>query len=731
MQSKSAKADVTPKRQRSQFTCMASSMSMALGALGIEADEDAVNRVMDCRPLQGASWEDAMACAQYYGVRATLVTPCTIGAVKKWTDAGSPVLIGWNPEGRQWSHASLIFDVTENEVHIADPNIPDPDETVRVIPFDEFYKKWFESRGDFLVRRTAMALEREVTVEGKPTMGKTARMARKAIWPSMFVGMARTMKGKNRTDNPVDRTSSPLRLRRDYGATTKEAGEDLWGWDNPHGLKTFPAGKQAQALADILYDLSIKELGINRNFRDMVFFDSKVVTVWIGEDENQAKSILGKVKLEMGNRGFKGKISLREEDGNFYLETRPTGGYKKAKFERGEDVSLEDLPEEMQKNVENPPESVRKVREDMEKQSEEDISAEDYTALLHQARFEEGKPMSVDEVADVVGPEFKKNVEDPPPGVAKLKEEMKNKAASSHPKSDRTACGCEDSDETETSETRTAASGLYGVTKDLEGVCLSAGRKLASSVKKIAREIYSKDEEVPGFLSEHGKRTGNRAAKLLVAAFKDMSPGSKLKTPKTAGPARTGLYGYKERTAKIALGACGALYHQAGLIAGDLHGRRTANYDGITGFFKQHSKAGKCGFSALLLEAYPSAPAQKIASFMLNDQDWNRYLQAADFLASEEEEEEEEGGEGTAKSASLVAIGDAKRFIDALALLMSGDFEGSVFSRPEEVEEEMILILRRSIQHGENISLFIYELARYGKRKLVPLLSGIKPDPIP
>jgi DNA mismatch repair ATPase MutL len=97
----------------------------------------------------------------------------------------------------------------------------------------------------------------------------------------------------------------------------------------------------------------------------------------------------------------------------------------------------------------------------------------------------------------------------------------------------------------------------------------------------------------------------------------------------------------------------------------------------------------------------------------------------------EDSEEEEEDGEGTAKNANLVAIGDAKRFIDALALLMSGDFEGSVFSRPEEVEEEMILILRRSIQHGENISLFIYELARYGKRKLVPLLSGIKPDPIP
>lgn len=458
----------------------------------------------------------------------------------------------------------------------------------------------------------------------------------------------------------------------------------------------------------------------------------------------------------------------------------PAKPVKQGKYERGESVPLKDLPREVQENVKNPPESVQKVRKEMEKQSEMDLedlytdgdeetlTAEDYTALLHQGKFERGKSMTPEEVSKVVGPEFKENVDSPPPEVKKLKEEMKKKA-----------CGCEEDPEEETDKTaanrtthmmdpqrkgfdmcgqhsspqysfksikdadcyyckqawekmhsKTAASGLYGATKDLEGVCLSAGRKLASSVKKIAREIYSKDEEVPGFLSEHGKRTGNRAAKLLVAAFKDMGPGSKVKAAKTAGPARTGLYGFKERTAKIALEACSALYHQAGLIAGDLHGRRTANYEGITGFFKQHSKSGKCGYSALLLEAYPSAPAQKVASFMLNETDWTRYLQAADFLASEEEEEEETEDKGSEKKANLVAIGDAKRFIDALALLMSGDFEGSVFGTPEEVEAELITILKRSMQHGDNISLFIYELGKYGKRVLLPLLSGMKPDPV-
>ena len=50
--------------------------SMALGALGIETDEDEVNKVMGCKPMQGATWEQAIACFQHWGMRATLVSPC-------------------------------------------------------------------------------------------------------------------------------------------------------------------------------------------------------------------------------------------------------------------------------------------------------------------------------------------------------------------------------------------------------------------------------------------------------------------------------------------------------------------------------------------------------------------------------------------------------------------------------------------------------------------------------
>ena len=150
---------------------MATSMMMCLRANGVECNEDEVNKVMGARPMKGASWEDALACAQHYGMRATLTCPSTVKQLKGWTDRSIPVMIAWNPEGREWSHASVVFDVDDDgNVWVADPNIPDPDETVRVVPKADFYKKWSEKWPNYLVRRPACAIEREITSDGRQVM---------------------------------------------------------------------------------------------------------------------------------------------------------------------------------------------------------------------------------------------------------------------------------------------------------------------------------------------------------------------------------------------------------------------------------------------------------------------------------------------------------------------------------------------------------------------------------
>jgi len=173
---RSARANVDPVRQRTQYTCMSASMCMALRALGMDCTEDEVNKVMGARPMKGAAWEHALACGQHYGMRCTLTVPSTVKQLKEWTDRGIPVMIAWNPEGRPWSHASLVFDVEDDgTVHVADPNIPDPDRTVRVVPKSEFYNKWYEKWPDYMVRRPAMAVEREVTSDGRQVMASDCR----------------------------------------------------------------------------------------------------------------------------------------------------------------------------------------------------------------------------------------------------------------------------------------------------------------------------------------------------------------------------------------------------------------------------------------------------------------------------------------------------------------------------------------------------------------------------
>jgi len=182
---KLSKANVNPVRQRTQFSCMASSLSMALGANGMDFDEDTVNKVMGAKPMRGASWEQALAAAQHFGQRGTLIVPCPVSQLREWVDRGVPVMIAWNPEGRDWSHASVVFDANDDEVHIADPNIPDPNETVRVVPWGEFLKKWSEKWPDYIVRRPALAIEREITADGRQVAARAMSVRKVA---SRFMG---------------------------------------------------------------------------------------------------------------------------------------------------------------------------------------------------------------------------------------------------------------------------------------------------------------------------------------------------------------------------------------------------------------------------------------------------------------------------------------------------------------------------------------------------------------
>lgn len=190
MYRKVAKAGVNPIRQPNQYSCTATSLSMALQSLGIperECNTTQVNKVLGAMPLRGAGYEQIAGAASHYGCRTTLIIPATLRQVRAWTDKKIPVLIGWNT-GNEWSHASLIFDVNDTHVFIADPNIPNPEQTVRVLTHDDFYEKWWEKASEgYKVRRPAMAIEREVTQDGKQVVALLQKQASAMKVASQFL----------------------------------------------------------------------------------------------------------------------------------------------------------------------------------------------------------------------------------------------------------------------------------------------------------------------------------------------------------------------------------------------------------------------------------------------------------------------------------------------------------------------------------------------------------------
>ena len=266
-----AKADVTPVRQRTQYTCMPASLCVALRSLGHDCSEDEVNEVMGARPMKGAAWEQALACIQHYGCRGTLVVPSTVRQLKAWTDRGVPVMIAWNPEGREWSHASLVFDVSDDfTVHVADPNIPDPEETVRVVSKSDFYSKWYEKWPHYLVRRPALAIEREVTPDGKQVQASSAR---------------RVAARHKRATSGVLHTVTPVVHRTEEVVRGTEARVPFHLIPNENFFKLPKTGEYGDSQEQVLHELRklrAKDFHLHRKSGDVYLVDnwiSQFVTV--------------------------------------------------------------------------------------------------------------------------------------------------------------------------------------------------------------------------------------------------------------------------------------------------------------------------------------------------------------------------------------------------------------------------------------------------------------------
>lgn len=585
---------------------MGASLSMCLGAQGMKTTEDVVNKVMGCKPMQGASWEQALAAAQHFGMRATLVTPCSMTQLREWTDRGVAVMIAWNPEGRDWSHASVVFDVTDDAVHIADPNIPDPEQTVRVISRTEFLGKWGEKWPDYIVRRPALAIEREITEDGRQVQASMSEPINE-VFDWGFVSVSK----------------EPLKTRPDYGSLLENnmliTAEDF----RAALLSDLPAQKSSKFEKG-------KPADPTKNM------SSEDADEW--ERQNEENKDNFKSAGDLDSAYFRKSASSENRVliscGDYEAEL------KESKFEKGKSVPLSELPDELQENVENPPESVKKLTEKLkDKAASKTAEWKEWTEDMPVQVVGDNKA----EVFENLAAAKKKYPElDPRKNTKKFTWAMKDTVKGQPAIRFETHAAYHENTRSASSESdKTAALGLYGFTKEAERVCGSATNRLSKFTTKLAKEIYTKDAETSSFLEEHEKRTGSRAARMLRSCMGDIGPGPK----KTAAKRESGRYGYGTRTAKLALQACSDVEQEAGIIASDLHGRMGSKHSSITGYLGKHAKSAKCGWSEMIQEAYPPAPAPITAS-VKEIISWqggkNTSRSAGSFLAAEDDEDESE-----------------------------------------------------------------------------------------
>lgn len=599
---KSAKADVVPKRQRTQYTCMTTSVSMCLQALGHpHADEDTVNKTLGAMPMRGACWEQALACCNHYGFRSTLIVPATLPQLKQYTDQGFPIIIAYNPEGKDWSHASVIFDITDDlTVHIADPNMADPDETVRVMSKSEFYRVWSEPYNGYTIRRPAMVIQPEISTDGrqllasyfdkskenKPMSKKASDLAKlseelEILSEQMIMGKSKKKKKKNK--------SQP---------TTEPAG---------HKSKTVTVRGKPKKQRNELHRKFVEDGrpggGVHKN----------------------------KKKYDRKNKSWKAEASLQQP-----LQTRPDYGVRNAELEEQamKMSELDMLAMELQARIlgKKGPDGKERPQAEIDKSKEDHFGKGGWKSISEKKSETMVSEQEIDAVEEALLSMMENGEMEK---MALLNNDIDNlltnleTTIANPPKSEKKASVPQRTRMTE----RTAATGLYGFTKGIQKDCESAIRKVSKSAARIAKQLWTKDQGTCAFLNTHAKRGKSLTAKVILTAMKELGPKvatfhqlrratyyAKQYQPieKMAGKSGYGLYGFKSKTAQLSLSACSQLKAEVGEITSDLHNRRKEKRASIVGFLSDHKKVGKCLYSKLMLNAYPDE-SMKMASEFIPD----------------------------------------------------------------------------------------------------------------
>jgi hypothetical protein len=249
-------------------------------------------------------------------------------------------------------------------------------------------------------------------------------------------------------------------------------------------------------------------------------------------EENARKTIKGLEQVIQNKKKLLSRFAAEDDTEESDTE---------AKFEKGEDVPLKDMPKKLQENAKNPPPEVKALKDKMkgEKSAAHQRRAYFTVVLPPGATKWQSPRRTLTRGAFLTKREAvtwaKENVPDEHFTVKEIEDVLPIKSASTTRSRMTWAPEFRARQANLSAVTKEAAKagGLYGYTKRVQADCEASTRKLSRKAASLARAAWNKDPRVASFLQTHAKRGKSRSAALLVAALKDIGP--KVASDLTAG----------------------------------------------------------------------------------------------------------------------------------------------------------------------------------------------------
>ncbi|MEK7113029.1 MAG: cysteine peptidase family C39 domain-containing protein [Patescibacteria group bacterium] len=146
---------IKPYEQRFKFSCGPSSLLIAYQSLGVEYDEARLVTEIGT-DITGTSWEEMLLHPLRMGLKAELRGNSTWNELKRDFRRGV-LIVGWsvNFPDTPSEHFSVVRDITDDLIELADPGIPIKDQP-NIMEKEEFLVKWqgeVDKRIYLLIRR--------------------------------------------------------------------------------------------------------------------------------------------------------------------------------------------------------------------------------------------------------------------------------------------------------------------------------------------------------------------------------------------------------------------------------------------------------------------------------------------------------------------------------------------------------------------------------------------------